>query len=208
MNQQERDSLANIVLTTYSNVQILDQATFYYNCHAYAWLNSTSVWLDSTYLHLFYTDDMYVTCTEEPYSIIHYYEGDHSALHYNGSLTYYVSKWGAWPRVKHAPANVPASYQPSYRRYYHKRSFAMTGPDTYQVGVEYTYSVTPSLSFASYVWSIDQSSNKYQITSINNNVLKVKFLVGNTFFNVNCDVCNSTGSWVAKHLEYETYYTP
>ena len=205
----EKDSLAQYVTSTYSNVTILAPATYSYNCHAYAWLQSNSLWMNESELQYFYTNDLYTSCSEEAYSIVYYYNGDHSALHYNGtSFSYYVSKWGAFPLIKHAPANVPASYQPSYRSYYKKIPFSMTGPDMYIVGTEYTYTVTPYLSYASYDWSIEQNSNTYQIVSINDNVLKIKFLNSNRFYNIYCNVTDVTGEWTVKYLDYETVYTP
>lgn len=209
LTSAEKDSLALYVTSTYSNVTILAPATYSYNCHAYAWLNSSSLWMNGTQLQYFYTDDLYTSCPEEAYSIVYYYNGDHSALHYNGtSFSYYTSKWGAFPLIKHAPTNVPASYQPSYRSYYKQIPFSITGPDMYVVGTEYTYTVTPYLSYATYDWSIEQNSNTYQIVSINDNVLKIKFLNNNLFYQIYCNVADETGNWIVKFLDYETVYTP
>lgn len=66
------------------------------------------------------------------------------------------------------------------------------------------YTVSPYMSYATYDWSIDQNDNRYQIISINNNVLQVKFLM-NAIFDVYCDVCNSSGNHV-KTVMYETLY--
>ena len=204
----EKDSIALHITMTYSNITILDPATYSYNCHVYAWLNSSSLWMYGTQLQYFYTDDLYTSCPEEAYSIV-YYNGDHSALHYNGtSLSYYTSKWGSGPLIKHAPTNVPASYQPSNRSYYKKIPFSITGPDMYVVGTEYTYTVTPYLSYATYDWSIEQNSNTYQIVSINDNVLKIKFLNNTLFYHIYCNVADETGNWIVNFLDYETVYTP
>ena len=204
----EKDSIALHITMTYSNMTILDPATYSYNCHVYAWLNSSSLWMYGTQLQYFYTDDLYTSCPEEAYSIV-YYNGDHSALHYNGtSLSYYTSKWGSGPLIKHAPTNVPASYQPSNRSYYKKIPFSITGPDMYVVGTEYTYTVTPYLSYATYDWSIEQNSNTYQIVSINDNVLKIKFLNNTLFYHIYCNVADETGNWIVNFLDYETVYTP
>lgn len=208
LTSAEKDSLALYITSNYNNVTILAPATYSYNCHAYAWLNSNSLWMNGSQLQYFYTNDLYISCPEEAYSIV-YYNGDHSALHYNGtSLSYYTSKWGAYPLIKHAPTNVPASYQPSNRSYYKKIPFSMTGPDTYVVGTEYTYTVTPYLSYATYDWSLEQNENTYQIVSINDNVLKIKFLYNNLFYQVYCNVEDETGSSIVAFLDYGTMNTP
>ena len=78
----------------------------------------------------------------------------------------------------------------------------------YVVGTEYTYTVTPYLSYATYDWSIEQNSNTYQIVSINDNVLKIKFLNNTLFYHIYCNVADETGNWIVNFLDYETVYTP
>lgn len=201
------DSLQQYIIDHYDNILIIGPATYAYNCHAYAWLSSNSVWMNENQLSKFYTDDYYISCVEEAYSVI-YYGGNHSAKHYQNYVNFYCSKWGPYQLIVHTPTNVPPSYQPSNRNYYKRIPFSITGPDTYEIGTEYTYTVTPLLSYALYDWEIEQNSNSYQIISQNKNVLKVKFLNNNFFYNITCNVCDSTGVWLVKTLEYETIYTP
>ena len=81
----------------------------------------------------------------------------------------------------------------------------MTGPDYLTVGETYTFTVTPYMSYASYDWYIDQGDTKYQIISISDNVLQVKFLV-NAIFDVYCDIKTATGTVTVYTVMHETLY--
>lgn len=199
-SQQEIDSIATYITSYYSNVTIAGPASKKYNCHTYAWLGATNVWVDSYDVYKFYTNDLYVSCTSS-YAEKITYAGDHSAKHYNS--TKYISKWGSTSLVIHAPSNVPAVYIPSSRSYF-RDPVSISGPDYLEVGETYVYTVSPYMSYATYDWFIDQNDNRYQIISINNNVLQVKFLV-NAIFDIYCTVCNSSGTPV-KTVMYETLY--
>lgn len=197
---QEINDIAAYITSTYSNVTIAGPASKKYNCHAYAWMGATNYWIFGYDVYKYYTNDLYTSCSSsEAEKIV--YAGDHSAVKNNSS--YYISKWGDQSLVIHAPTNVPASYSPSNRSYY-RDPVTISGPDYMEVGETYVYTVSPYMSYATYDWSIDQNDNRYQIISINNNVLQVKFLM-NAIFDVYCDVCNSSGNHV-KTVMYETLY--
>lgn len=197
---QEINDIAAYITSTYSNVTIAGPASKKYNCHAYAWEGATNYWIYGYDVYKFYTNDLYTSCpSSEAEKIV--YAGDHSAVKYNS--TKYISKWGDQSLVIHTPTNVPASYSPSNRSYY-RDPVTISGPDYMEVGETYVYTVSPYMSYATYDWSIDQNDNRYQIISINNNVLQVKFLM-NAIFDVYCDVCNSSGNHV-KTVMYETLY--
>lgn len=61
------------------------------------------------------------------------------------------------------------------------------------------------MSYATYEWYIDQPDNRYEIISINDNVLTVKLLNNNLIYDVYCNVKSSSG-YVAKQLMFETLY--
>lgn len=204
------DSIAyfdDLILSNYSNITLLNHSSRQYNCHAYAWLGSTNVWMsDGSYNNVskFFTNDLYTESQNAPNYKVHYYMGDHSAIqYYTDNHGTYVSKWGEGPLVRHGAANVPSSYQPSYRKYY--SAPIMTGPDYLTVGETYTFTVTPYMSYASYDWYIDQGDTKYQIISISDNVLQVKFLV-NAIFDVYCDIKTATGTVTVYTVMHETLY--
>jgi hypothetical protein len=112
---------------------ILSEATYSYNCHAYAWHltegNSNKVWINagtnasnlSTYWSNSY--GCFVACTESDAEKIHYYTGDHSAVK-SSVAGKYESKWGDFPVVRHSSTQVPYT-SPGNRRYY-RYSFATT----------------------------------------------------------------------------------
>lgn len=116
------------VLDNYS-VILLDSASLRYNCHSYAWNLANSgdtCWIEASIqtlndnLSKYWTNDLYVTpkpSNSYGHTRVFYYNGDHSALAPYGS-SYYQSKWGSGPLVRHAPTVVPQGYYASYRRYY------------------------------------------------------------------------------------------
>ena len=202
-NPSQIDSLNDYVVDTY-HVTLVGDASKKYNCHAYAWLNNAgqSYWLDSYDVTKYFTNDLYTSCTANRAERIYYYCGDHSALPYDSS--HYISKWGNLGLCIHTPTNVPAIYYPSYRSYY-RDDVEISGPDYYVPGNTYVYTVTPYMSYATYEWYIDQPDNRYEIISINNNVLTVKLLNNNLIYDVYCNVKSSSG-YVAKQLMFETLY--
>lgn len=112
----------------YPNVEILSDASLTYNCHYYAWCSterySEYYWLDAVTrnneanLSKFWTNDFFIeTPSEKDAKKIVYYENEnyidrnitHSAVKSNKE-GYYISKWGAWPLVRHRPNDTPKIY--------------------------------------------------------------------------------------------------
>ena len=96
--------------TYYSQAEIIEGPTKKYNCHAYAWHVSeggNQVWLNRPDESLYWSDGSYIEVPEELGVKVSYF-GDHSAVRLNSST--YISKWGAYPLVKHAPNYVPYGY--------------------------------------------------------------------------------------------------
>ncbi len=111
---------------------IIDDASNTYNCHAYAYHVSeggNKVWINNVTSSAFcdaplsYNIDQYwedaciiQVASESDAEKVHYYRGDHSAIRLSNGM--YQSKWGQYPLVRHAAADV--DYCDSYvsRRYY------------------------------------------------------------------------------------------
>lgn len=196
----ERDFNENYLNQFYSYVTIVSVDSTIYNSHAYALKGSKYYTIeDPLDVAKFFTNDLYTSCLENEAELIHYYAGDHTADRYNSNS--YISKWNE-ALVIHGPHQVPPAYQSNCRNFY--KIPTISGPDYLVVGQTYYYTVSPYMSYASYNWYIDQNEERYQIISINDNVLQVKFLT-NAIFDVYCDVCNSSG-YHALTLMYETLY--
>ncbi len=195
-----RDFNEQYILDFYPYVTIVSVDSTVYNSHAYALKGSKYYTIENASdVMKFFTNDLYIACAESAAKIIHYYAGDHTAERYNSS--HYISKWYE-ALVIHGPNQVPPAFQPSYKSYYTEPQ--ISGPDYLEIGETYYYTVSPYMSYATYDWFIDQNDERYQIISINDNVLQVKFLV-NAIFDVYCTVCNSSG-YPARTLMYETLY--
>jgi len=150
LSAPQKEAARNALLDPYNSdfgflglqvADILSEATYSYNCHAYAWHltegYSNKVWINNTdgsinmngcYISNNNIDSYwssnngyFIECIESQAEKIHYYCGDHSAIKSNVSGKY-ESKWGDYPVVRHSPTQVPTGYLSSYRRYYKKIS--------------------------------------------------------------------------------------
>lgn len=176
----------NNYVTSHYNVILLGNSSKKYNCHAYAWLNTSSVWMNAAgNLSKFYTNDLYSAFNAPTHpSIAYYYSGDHSAKCYSSiGNGVYVSKWGSGPLVRHTATEVPAEYYPSQRSYY--IAPYIDGNDYFQIGQTYAYTMTPAMSYASYEWIIGNDESKYDIISSSGNQIQIQFLA-NSVFEIYC----------------------
>jgi len=130
-SKEELDEADAMVREYYPNAVIVRNATQYYNCHSYAWYNTSSsnhIWLDAPNQETFWNDGSYVYVTSGNHSSsatipksaafsgyrVRYYNDDHSARVY--SSTKFIAKWGYGPLVRHSPNDSP--YNNSLVYYY------------------------------------------------------------------------------------------
>ncbi len=118
LTYSEINEFTNYVTSNYPNAVIHGPATSKYNCHSYAWYSNdinNRVWINAYYedenddevnqLEYYWTNDLYVSCSENQAIRAHYSEGDHSAIvQPNGR---YLSKWGSYPLVEHDKTDCP-----------------------------------------------------------------------------------------------------
>lgn len=128
MSQQDKERLSDSVEFLYPLATELNppSATFDYNCHGYAWHVSEGgsyrwigcypwekededeYWKDASYIKL---------KNESEATKISYWKDNHSAIQ-TSTQGVYISKWGAWPLMRHARDYGPEEYQMDYRNYY------------------------------------------------------------------------------------------
>ena len=139
-NSSQIASIKNEILNNYSGVEVVGNATQKYNCHAYAWHVSEGgsyVWIGvntATAHFAYWNDNSYVGVPEGSATKV-VYTGNHSAVRMNSS--WYVSKWGNGPLVKHQPNNVPSGYLPTAQKTYY--IIGISGSDlVYFNGMKYT----------------------------------------------------------------------
>ncbi len=130
MSNTEIITRTNAAVTLHPNAILRGAATNKYNCHSYAWYNSSltnDVWINATYnnsfqLSKFWTNDLYVSCAQSSAEIVYYSNGDHSAIVLpNGK---YLSKWGPGPLMEHEYYDCPYDY--SSLQYYAERTTPLT----------------------------------------------------------------------------------
>jgi hypothetical protein len=98
------------VQNNFSNITIIENSTNDYNCHGWAWLYSEGgarIAINTPGDDAFWNDGSYYQTSSTSGEKISY-PGDHSAIQAGGG--YFISKWGAGPRVQHTPYNVPSIY--------------------------------------------------------------------------------------------------
>jgi len=166
MTQSEINWATNDCLSQYPNVTLIRPASQKYNCHSYAWYSTAadnSYWINAgTQLSKYWTNDLYVSCTSSEAEKIYYANGDHSALP-STTAGKYISKWGAWPLVEHAPTDCP--YLATNMQYYKERPTPLyvniTGPSIVEVGGEYLYQTNPSIPITWNIYTALSSPNEY-----------------------------------------------
>ena len=109
-----------------SNAVRVAPASATYNCHGFAWHHSdggSADWVvqltqsSQPNISKYWSGSAptYQSTTAQKANKIFYPNGDHSAIAISSTL--YESKWGAWPRYRHAPTDCP--YNASGLQYYH-----------------------------------------------------------------------------------------
>ena len=168
LSDEEKTQVRTLIRNQFPNVQILEEATWDYNCHDYAWEKSVggpTEWMNPvgnqrTIPHI--TDGSYtLTTVSDPKATHIWYRGDdHSARVYNSSPSsrIVVSKWGSQCLVKHYVSDCPYYRSDNYLGYY-KLSMYITGDDSIQLpyhgaAVTKTYSLCNLPSGATPTWSV------------------------------------------------------
>lgn len=132
LSPDELSSLQNDLYNNYDGAQLVAPPSIKYNCHAYAWHvyeGGGQVWVGYNTItaeNIYWTDGSYKEVSESLSTKISYDEStaNHSAIRL--SNTWYQSKWGMGPVVKHHPNACP--YNTYYPKKYYKRNSSLSGP--------------------------------------------------------------------------------
>ncbi len=154
LTQDEKDDELNFWQTYYNyRLSYEGEATWTYNCHAWAWRVSeggSTVWLNTPGDNAFWDDDSYIEISSQPdatkvnYGASCYYTHpdfgyadwcDHSAIT-TGTQDYFQSKWGAGPRFSHDKSDCP--YDDQHLHYYARpyvtgSAFLCSGGSSYAI---------------------------------------------------------------------------
>ncbi|MCL1942866.1 MAG: T9SS type A sorting domain-containing protein [Candidatus Azobacteroides sp.] len=156
---------------SYPNAMIIGNPTTTYNCHAYAWYVSEGgtppVWMGLTTnpTPIYWNDGSYVETTERgnglkvSYDNLPYNGNDmdnHSAIT-TAENGIFISKWGAYPLVRHTKDYTPYTY--SSLHYFKKNTppLSLSGSATLCLNSSATYTINNFPPNATVTWS--QSSN-------------------------------------------------
>lgn len=189
MTEDEMEQITNDCIFQYPNALVRGSSTFDYNCHSYAWIDSTvenTYWLNAItqnrefQLSKYWTSDAYENCLESEGEIVYYSQGDHSGVVLpNGK---YLSKWGAGPLMEHDPTYCP--YPSTNRQYYRIRrsplinELTISGMTTVSVNQRNTYSINRYCPLLSYTWNV-QSMNI-------NSTTPYELLIGGSYCILTC----------------------
>lgn len=157
----EAAQMENQARLEYPSAIVRGPATWSYNCHSYAWHNSSTendVWINSylsdpsdLQLERYWENDLYIKSDDLTPDVekVFYLNGDHSAILLpNGN---YQSKWGAWPLMEHALHDCP--YNSTQIQYFKKRPdqyiyLTISGQTPVVTHQNYTYNVSVPAGFA------------------------------------------------------------
>jgi hypothetical protein len=123
-----KDYLRDYWLDFYDNrITYLGEATYSYNCHAYAWHISeggNTVWINTPGDDTYWQDWSYLEVPSQSLATkVSFGSTDHSAIT-TGTQDYFISKWGASPRFRHHKDDCPYNSQDLH---YYIRTY-ITGP--------------------------------------------------------------------------------
>jgi len=155
MSPAQIASVNSQAASQYPNAQRMDDASATYNCHGYAWHiteGGSRVWIDTPGDDTYWTDGSYneVTNSSTYPAKVSYASDDHSAVT-TSQADVFISKWGAWPLMKHNKNYTP--YNSSVLKYYAclPVSLTVSGPSGFCSSATYT---VPELSAtAAVTWS-------------------------------------------------------
>ena len=135
----------------YPRAEVLKPATTTYNCHAYAWHISeggSAVWmgLSTNPTSIYWIDGSYVEVANPVKGAkVSYANDNHSAV-VTDEVNVFISKWGAWPLVRHENNYCP--YESSRLRYFVR--IKLIGPT--QVCTEATFTLSNLPAGATVQW--------------------------------------------------------
>jgi hypothetical protein len=157
MTNAEIIYFTNTALSQYPNATLRGPASSKYNCHSYAWYDSSTTnetWINAEYndvlqLSKFWTNDLYVSSTQSDAERAYYSSGDHSAVVLPSGK--FLSKWGAGPLMEHDYNYCPYDY--SNMQYYAERTTPLyfftpiNGNSPILVNQTNTYNFDPTFDF-------------------------------------------------------------
>ena len=185
LSNQELINITNQAVTNFPNAILRGSATSKYNCHSYAWYKNSidnSVWIDATYNDIFqlsryWTNDLYVNCSDSVATRAYYSDDDHSAIVLPSGK--FLSKWGLMPLMEHDYDSCP--YTSSNIQYYKVRSEplynnpSVTGDANVRPNTVHLYYVSNPNASTSYQWVVSYMDNlattpgTCELTTINRN---------------------------------------
>ncbi len=163
-SSQEIEYLNDKVQTQYPNAILRGPASARYNCHSYAWHDSSTsntLWINAVYegflqLSNYWTDDLYVSCSSTVGALKAYYsDGDHSANILSSGK--YLSKWGAAPLMEHDYDDCP--YETADLQFYNERQANISGDTWIMPNTTHLYTVRPIYSTLTYQWEVAYMDN-------------------------------------------------
>lgn len=117
-----RTAIKNSIVKNYPGVSVVGNATIKYNCHAYAWAGSTTVWMNNP--SKYWSDGSYsLKASNSPKATGQkaYYPGsgkEHSGNVIRLSGNQIKSKWGEQSLVEHSVSNCPYFFIPLSVKFY------------------------------------------------------------------------------------------
>lgn len=162
-SSQEIANLNNSAQTQYPNATMRGPASAKYNCHSYAWHNSSTdntLWINAEYEHEFqlskyWTNDLYVSCPSSEAIKAHYSSADHSANILSSGK--YLSKWGRGPLMEHDYDYCP--YITANLQFYNRRQANISGDVLIAPNTLHEYTVRPIYATLVYQWEVAYMDN-------------------------------------------------
>lgn len=190
----------------YPNAVRETNASRKYNCHSYAWYStstSNSRWMNTPGDDTYWQDGSFVQVSNIVSGTRVSYHGDHSAVAISASE--YSSKWGQYPRMRHAPTYVPSIYG-AVRQGYMRPNFKvnLTGPTSRDSNESGTWTSSVSFGVPPYSYSWFKVSNS-GMTNLSSTCTSSSSVCSATTsdtesFNIVVDVIDASGRFATDYV--------
>lgn len=198
LNQNQIDLNNSIGILAYPNALFVGTSTAKYNCHSFAWYNSSqtnTIWLNKTggtlngavqlskYWDSSFGNVVFTSCSEAEAERVYYSDDDHSA-YVLSSTSQVISKWGPGPLMVHDVRDCPYTatnlcfykFAPRETPYYSTAN--LSGNTSFVIGTTQEYRVSDYAPNITHSWSVTpisgQSNSSFEMTTNSSGNLLLK----------------------------------
>lgn len=164
MTSTSMSIITNNMVSSYPDAILRGAPSNLYNGNTYAWHSRSTAangWIDGYdngefQLEKYWTNDLYIECSEEDAEIVYFPDDDHSAVKLSNGK--YISKWDHGPLMEHDLEDCP--FECTNPRYFKMRetpipgALTINGTTPVTINQSYNYSINERYNSLTYSWEV------------------------------------------------------